>query len=89
VIPRLAFYGAAALAMAVAVLDLTGSALLAAAAAAIPLLLGATNIMPFAGWALPVAAVAWALFAGDPPAAGDAAAAAAEGAVLAAAAPAR
>lgn len=86
-IARIAFFGAAALAMAVAVFDLTGSAVIAVAAAALPLALGATNIMPFAGWALPMAAVIWALAARMPAPPADAAAAPESGrAVLAAAA---
>jgi hypothetical protein len=86
VIARIAFFGAAALAMAVAVFDITGSAVIAMAAAALPLALGATNIMPFAGWALPMAAVIWALAARMPAPQADAAASHSSRAVLAAAA---
>lgn len=84
-IARFAFFGAAALAMAVALFDLTGSAVIAVVAAAVPLALGATNIMPFAGWALPMAVVIWALAARMQVPQADAAAPPSDRAVLAAA----
>lgn len=62
-ISRIVFFFLAAVAMAVAVFDLTGSVLAAVAAAAVPFALGATNFMPFAGWALPAAFVIWAVTA--------------------------
>ncbi|NMJ42990.1 hypothetical protein GWK16_17210 [Roseomonas sp. JC162] len=85
---RIGTFALAAAAMAAAVFDLTGSLLAAIAAAAIPFALGATNIMPFAGWAVPVVFVAWAVTARTlaPPA--NAAAPSPDRAVLAAAPPA-
>lgn len=60
---RIVFFFLAAAAMAVAVHDLTGSAVAAVAAAVVPFALGATNFMPFAGWAVPAAFVIWAVTA--------------------------
>lgn len=82
---RIGFFATTAAAMALAVFDLTGSTLAALAGAAIPFVLGVTNFMPFAGWALPVAFVTWALTARtiEPPS--DAAAPASDRAVLASA----
>ena len=82
---RMGFFATAAAAMAFAVLDLTGSALAAVAAAAVPFILGVTNFMPFAGWALPVVVVAWALTARTIDPAADAGLQAPDRAVLAAA----
>jgi hypothetical protein len=82
---RIGFFAAAAAAMAVAVFDLTGSAFAALAAASVPFVLGATNFMPFAGWAVPVAFVIWAVTARTIAPEVDAALPAPERAVLAAA----
>lgn len=82
---RITFFAAAAAAMALAVFDLTGSVLAATAAGAVPFVLGVTNFMPFAGWALPVAFVAWAVTARTLAPDANAALPPAERAVLAAA----
>jgi hypothetical protein len=58
---RTSFSVIAATAMAVAILDLTGSVAAAAAASMLPLLLGLSNLMPFAAWALPAATATVAL----------------------------
>lgn len=60
---RIGLYAVTAVAMAVAVHDLSGSVLAAVLAAAVPFALGVTNFMPFAAWAVPVAFVAWAVTA--------------------------
>lgn len=82
---RIGFYALAAAAMAAAVFDLTGSLVAALAAAAVPFALGATNLMPFAGWAVPLAFVAWAVTARSLAPEAHAAMPAADRAVLAAA----
>ena len=82
---RIGTYALAAVAMAVAVFDLTGSLLAAIATAGIPFALGVTNLMPFAGWAVPVVFVAWAVTARTLAPEANAAAPAPERAILAAA----
>ncbi len=82
---RIGFFATAAAAMGFAVFDLTGSALAAVVAAAVPFMLGVTNFMPFAGWALPAVFVAWALTARTMDPQVDAAVQAPDRAVLAAA----
>lgn len=46
-----------------AIYDLTGNEAAAFAAAALPLVLAVTGLMPHGGWALPAFAIVWALTA--------------------------